>query len=102
MVFIIKIEFEDSVMLYKKQIIHYIIRFCLRGMSYLHLMNKTRTINKFFQFKEKHHFHLVDQSQLPILTAFAVMLLVLNIVFYLHSTEVSYIRFLDDLMFHSA
>jgi hypothetical protein len=65
-------------------------------------MNKNRTINKFFQLKEKHHFHLVDQSQLPLLTAFAVMLLVLNIVFYLHSTDVSYIRFLDDLMFHSA
>jgi len=65
-------------------------------------MNKNRTINKFFQLKEKHHFHLVDQSQLPFLTAFAVMLLVLNIVFYLHSTDVSYIRFLDDLMFHSA
>ena len=35
-----------------------------------------------FQTKEKHHFHLVDNSQLPIITAFAFMLFVLNIVFY--------------------
>lgn len=71
-------------------------------MNFLHSMNKKHTITKFFQVKEKHHFHLVDQSQLPFITAFAVLLLALNIVFYLHSTEVSYIRFLDDLMFHGA
>ena len=57
------------------------------------------TQNKFFEYKEKHSFHLVDQSQLPFAVAFAAMLLVLNIVFYLHASEASFIRDCDNTMF---
>lgn len=61
------------------------------------------TLNQtFFQTKEKHHFHLVDNSQLPIITAFASMLLVLNIVFYLHPSDVVSLRFFDNMMFQAA
>ena len=56
----------------------------------------------FFKLKEKHHFHLVDNSQLPIITAFASMLVVLNIVFYLHSSDVSIVHFFDNMAFQVA
>jgi len=68
-------------------------------------MNKNKIVqinNKFFEFKEKHPFHLVDQSQLPIIVASAVMLLVLNIVFYLHASETSFVRSFDNGMFACA
>jgi len=48
-------------------------------------MSNQLTLNldqTFFHTKEKHHFHLVDNSQLPIITAIASILLVLNLVFY--------------------
>ena len=53
----------------------------------------------FFEIKEKHHFHLVDSSQLPFTAAFASLLLVLNIVFYLHAPDVLRAHFFDNLMF---
>ena len=56
----------------------------------------------FFQLKEKHHFHLVDNSQLPIITAFASMLLVLNIVFYLHLAGIVSLHFFDNMGFQIA
>ena len=62
-------------------------------------MNNKVHQNDFFRVKEKHAFHLVDQSQLPLITAFAAMLLVLNIVFYLHASEASFIRDCDNTMF---
>lgn len=64
--------------------------------------NNLNLSKTFFQTKEKHHFHLVDNSQLPIITAFASMLLVLNIVFYLHPSDVPSLRFLDNMMFQAA
>jgi hypothetical protein len=56
----------------------------------------------FFQTKEKHQFHLVDNSQLPIITAFAATLLVLNIVFYLHPAGFSFLHFFDNMIFQAA
>jgi hypothetical protein len=38
--------------------------------------------NNFFRHKERHQFHLVGSSQLPILTALSALLLVMGIVFY--------------------
>jgi hypothetical protein len=56
----------------------------------------------FFKTKEKHQFHLVDNSQLPIITAFAATLLVLNIVFYLHPSDITSLRFFDNMIFQAA
>lgn len=67
-------------------------------------MSTTLNLNlnqKFFQLKEKHHFHLVDNSQLPIITAFGSMLLVLSIVFYLHPSSFS-IHSFDNMSFQGA
>jgi heme/copper-type cytochrome/quinol oxidase subunit 3 len=58
--------------------------------------------NKIFEPKEKHPFHLVDPSQLPFITAFSIMLFVLNGVFYLHSPEAISIRFFDHIFFHGS
>ena len=56
----------------------------------------------FFRTKEKHYFHLVDNSQLPIITATASMLLVLNIVFYLHLAGIAPLHFFDNMGFQIA
>jgi hypothetical protein len=56
----------------------------------------------FFRTKEKHHFHLVDNSQLPIIAAIASMLLVLNIVFYLHPSDILPLHFFDNMIFQAA
>ena len=56
----------------------------------------------FFRTKEKHYFHLVDNSQLPIITATASMLLVLNIVFYLHLAGIVPLHFFDNMGFQIA
>lgn len=56
----------------------------------------------FFKTKEKHQFHLVDNSQLPIITAFAATLLVLNLVFYLHPSDISLLHFFDNMVFQAA
>ena len=63
-------------------------------------MTKKNKKYNFFNSREKHHFHLVDLSQLPSVTAFAVMLFILNIVFYLHFGGIFSTRPLDHLMFH--
>jgi hypothetical protein len=59
-------------------------------------------ITKIFEPKEKHPFHLVDPSQLPFITAFAIMLFVLNGVFYLHSPEAVSLRFFDHIFFQGS
>jgi len=41
---------------------------------------------KFLAQKEKHVFHLVENSQLPLVTAISAFLLVLSFVYYLHPT----------------
>jgi hypothetical protein len=43
--------------------------------------NKSMSL-KLLKEKERHHFHLVDNSQLPVVTAFTAFLLVLSFVFY--------------------
>jgi hypothetical protein len=55
----------------------------------------------FFLTKEKHHFHLVDNSQLPLVAATASMLLVLSIVFYLHSSYQGFIHLLENMSFQT-
>jgi hypothetical protein len=56
----------------------------------------------FFKLREKHHFHLVDNSQLPIITAFASMLVVLSIAFYLHFVDSSVVHSYDNMTFQTA
>lgn len=56
----------------------------------------------FFQSKEKHYFHLVDNSQLPIIAATGSMLLVLNVVFYLHTVGIATFYYLDNMTFQLA
>ena len=56
----------------------------------------------FFRLKEKHNYHLVDNSQLPIIAALASMLLVLNIVFYLHSSIIALLHFFENMTFDTA
>jgi heme/copper-type cytochrome/quinol oxidase subunit 3 len=58
--------------------------------------------SNFFQTKEKHYFHLVDNSQLPIITATASMLFVLNVVFYLHVAGIVTFYYLDNMTFQIA
>jgi len=58
--------------------------------------------NTFFKDKEKHQFHLVDNSQLPLLTSIAAMLLVVSIVFYLHPSDSASLHGLDNMIFHLA
>jgi len=60
------------------------------------------TLSNFFGQKEKHHFHLVDNSQLPVVTAMSAFLLVLSFVFYLHPTSVSSLHKLDNFFFQMA
>ena len=52
--------------------------------------------------REKHHFHLVDASPLPLIAAFGSILLVLNILFYLHPTGHFSLHFWDNMFFESA
>jgi len=59
-------------------------------------------ISEFFKNKEKHQFHLVNNSQLPILTAFSIMLLVMSIVFYWHPSSDSLLARLDNIFMHIA
>jgi hypothetical protein len=53
----------------------------------------------FFRLKEKHNFHLVDNSQLPLVAATASMLLVLSIVFYLHAPIIRFLHSSDNMIF---
>lgn len=58
--------------------------------------------SNFVHIKERHHFHLVDNNQLPILAALTAMLLVINIVFYLHLFDFSRIHFYNNMNFQTA
>jgi cytochrome c oxidase subunit 3 len=51
---------------------------------------------------EKHQFHLVDSSQLPLLTAFSAMQIVLSIVFYWHPTDNETVMLIDAILMHIA
>jgi hypothetical protein len=61
-------------------------------------MNQT-TMN-FLKTKEKHHFHLVDNSQLPLITSIAAMLLVMSFVFYFHPADIFPLHKMDNTFFH--
>lgn len=52
----------------------------------------------FFKNKEKHQFHLVESSLLPVVTGFAAMLVVMSLVFYWHPSSASAIYFDGFLM----
>jgi len=51
---------------------------------------------------EKHQFHLVATSQLPILMALSTMLVVLSLVFYWHPSEIKSVVWLDFMTMHIA
>lgn len=53
---------------------------------------------KFFGTKEKHQFHLVDSSLLPVVTGFSVMLVVMSLVFYWHPSAVPVVNHFDGLL----
>ena len=56
----------------------------------------------FLEIREKHHFHLVDASQLPLIAALGSLLVVLNILFYLHPASIFSLHFWDNMFFESA
>ena len=77
----------------KNSVLSFVI--CIIMLNQINL-NLSQT---FFRTKEKHNFHLVDNSQLPIISAIASMLLVLNIVFYLHPSDILPLHFFDNMSF---
>lgn len=58
--------------------------------------------SNFFYKKERHGFHLVDNSQLPVITAFSAFLLAASFVFYLNPTKSCIINCIDHLVFQFA
>jgi cytochrome c oxidase subunit 3 len=64
-------------------------------------MLKYHTSN-FFQAKEKHQFHLVDSSLLPVVTGFSAMLVVMSLVFYWHPSSVPTVAHFDTLLMQLA
>lgn len=56
-------------------------------------------IKNFVKEKEKHHYHLVDNSQLPIIVAFLVFQVVLSLVYYWHEVFVNNIKQYDNFGF---
>jgi len=58
-----------------------------------------KNVINFLQEKEKHNFHLVDNSQLPIIVAFTVFQVVLSLVFYWHPAFASVIKQVDNFGF---
>ena len=58
--------------------------------------------SNYFKLREKHNFHLVDNSQLPIYTAITVFQLVLSFVYYWNPTIGEYNRWLELFLFQVA
>jgi heme/copper-type cytochrome/quinol oxidase subunit 3 len=56
----------------------------------------------FFQMKEKHPFHLVDSSLLPVVTGFSAMLVVMSLVFYWHPSAIKSVISFDGLLMQIA
>jgi heme/copper-type cytochrome/quinol oxidase subunit 3 len=52
----------------------------------------------FFRNKEKHPFHIVDSSLLPVVTGFSAMLVVMSLVFYWHPSIISNVIHVDTLV----
>jgi cytochrome c oxidase subunit 3 len=59
-------------------------------------------ILSFIKKKEKHHFHLVDNSSLPLLTSLSIFLLVCSFVFWFHPLDSTYWNYLDNILFQFA
>ena len=59
-------------------------------------------MNDFLKNKERHRYHLVDNSQLPLITSSAAMLLVMSFVFYFHPSDAFSLHGLDNNVFHLA
>ena len=59
-------------------------------------------LTKFFKAKEKHTFHLVDSSLLPVVTGFSAMLIALSFVFYWHPSSISSVAKFDGLLIQIA
>ena len=58
------------------------------------------TIKKtFLKNKEGHHYHLVDNSQLPLITSTSAMLLVMSFVLYFHPTDIFFLHGYDNQIF---
>lgn len=68
----------------------------------VHCMIKPVLHLNFFGQKEKHQFHLVDNSQLPLVTAISAFLLVLSFVCYWHPTSVPFVTKLSNFLFQIA
>jgi len=64
-------------------------------------VNNNNTTN-FFYLKERHRFHLVDNSQLPVMTAISTYLLASSFVFYLHPTKSQFISIIDHFLMQFA
>lgn len=60
-----------------------------------------RDITNFFYNKEKHGFHLVENSQLPVMTAFSTFLLVLSFIIYQRQSISAFVH-LNDLSYKIA
>jgi heme/copper-type cytochrome/quinol oxidase subunit 3 len=56
----------------------------------------------FFRAKEKHQFHLVDSSLLPVITGFSAMLVVMSLVFYWHPSAISTVVHYDTWLMQVA
>ena len=63
------------------------------------LVKKFTNTHSFFRIKEQHQFHLVNNSQLPIVTALSAMLIAMGLVFYWHPSEGLLGRF-DNFILH--
>ena len=70
--------------------------------SFWFLHRARHTMQYFFTSREKHHFHLVAVSQLPLIAAFASISVVVNIVMYWHPSNLLDIRVWDQTFFQSA
>ena len=56
----------------------------------------------FFYARERHRFHLVDNSPLPVITALSAFLLVTSIIFYWHPTDCSSVSYTDNFVFQAS
>ena len=62
----------------------------------------TIKIKKFFERNERHVFHLVDTSQLPLITGWSVFLFVCSCTLYLNPLSCRYVTNIDDFVFQLA
>ena len=62
----------------------------------------SHVLPRFLKSKEQHQFHLVNTSQLPIITAFSAMLLAMSFIFYWHPSDNTLLVRLDAIVMHIA